>query len=299
MRRGGAFTADYCDADPGLLRAAKYHGEAAGRSCPVCRRPDLVEVTWVYGAQLGPLSGSARAQAQLPVMAHEHGRFTVYVVEVCRHCAWNHMVISFALGDGQPRMPGPRGGRWRADHARLRIGWSCHPECRARAPRGQRAGRGAGRAHRRPAGACVEVAAISALKTFDPPVGAVTGCEVLGFSRLGKHLVLELVDPQGEPLYVVIHLSRAGWARWREDPPAAPAPFGRRGGGRGAGSALALRIVFGAGDAGGPAGEPPGTPVAPWTSPRRAPRSAWRCMWCAIPATCRRCPGWARIPSRT
>ena len=90
----------------------------------------------------------------------------------------------------------------------------------------------------------IEVAAISALKTFDPPVSAVAGCEVLGFSRLGKHLVLELVDPQGEPLYVVIHLSRAGWARWRDDPPAAPAPFGRRGGGRGAGSALALRIVL-------------------------------------------------------
>jgi hypothetical protein len=105
MRRGGAFNSDYCDADPGLLRAAKYHGEATDRRCPVCRRAELVEVTWVYGAQLGPLSGSARAQAQLPGMAHEHGRFTVYVVEVCRHCAWNHMVLSFALGDGQPRTP--------------------------------------------------------------------------------------------------------------------------------------------------------------------------------------------------
>jgi len=107
----------------------------------------------------------------------------------------------------------------------------------------------------------VEVAAISALKTFDPPVSAVAGCDVLGFSRRGKHLVLELVDPEGEPLYVVIHLSRAGWARWRDDPPAAPAPFGRRGGGRGAGSALAVRLVFATtGDAGG--GEAtPGTPV--------------------------------------
>ncbi len=107
-----------------------------------------------------------------------------------------------------------------------------------------------------------EVAAISALKTFDPPVSAVAGCDVLGVSRLGKHLVLELVDPEGEPLYVVIHLSRAGWARWRDDPPAAPAPFGRRGGGRGAGSALAVRIVFAAGEAGGPDGQPPGTPLA-------------------------------------
>jgi len=110
MRRGGAFNSDYCDADPGLLRAAKHHGEAADRSCPVCRRSDLVEVTWVYGAQLGALSGSARAQAQLTGMAHEHGRFRVYIVEVCRHCSWNHLVIAFTLGDGRPRT----GGRGRA-----------------------------------------------------------------------------------------------------------------------------------------------------------------------------------------
>ena len=103
MRRGGAFNSDYCDADPNLLRAAKYHGEVAGRDCPVCRRPDLLEVTWVFGAQLGALSGSARAQAQLAGMAHEHGRFRVHVVEVCRHCAWNHLVVSYNLGDGKPR----------------------------------------------------------------------------------------------------------------------------------------------------------------------------------------------------
>jgi len=106
MRRGGAFNSDYCDADPGLLRAAKYHGQPADRSCPVCRRPDLVEVTWVFGAQLGALSGSARAQAQLTEMSHEHGSFRVHVVEVCRHCAWNHLVISYSLGDGRPRRPG-------------------------------------------------------------------------------------------------------------------------------------------------------------------------------------------------
>lgn len=108
----------------------------------------------------------------------------------------------------------------------------------------------------------MDVAAISALKTFDPPVTAAVGCVVLGFSRRGKHLVLDLVDPHGEPLHVVVHLSRAGWARWRTDPPATPAPLGARRGGRGAGSALALRIVFAAGPDGGPAGQPPGAPTA-------------------------------------
>jgi len=106
-----------------------------------------------------------------------------------------------------------------------------------------------------------EVAAINALKTFDPPVTAAAGAQVLGCRRLGKHLVLDLVDAHGEFLHVVIHLARAGWARWRDDVPAAPAPLGRRGGGRGAGSALALRIVFVAGDDGGPDGQEPGTAV--------------------------------------
>jgi len=90
----------------------------------------------------------------------------------------------------------------------------------------------------------VEVAAISALKTFDPPVGAAAGCEVLGLSRLGKHLILDLVDPDGEPLHLVIHLARGGWARWRDDPPRAPAPLGGRGGGRAVGAALALRVLL-------------------------------------------------------
>ena len=107
----------------------------------------------------------------------------------------------------------------------------------------------------------IEVAAISALKTFDPPVGAAVGCVVLGFTRIGKHLVLELVDADGEPLYIVVHLARAGWARWREDPPSTPAPLGRRGGGRGAGAALALRIVFATPSSGGPDTRAPGTAV--------------------------------------
>jgi formamidopyrimidine-DNA glycosylase len=90
----------------------------------------------------------------------------------------------------------------------------------------------------------VDVAAINALKTVDPPVTAVVGCQVLGFGRRGKHLIVDLVDPQGEPLHLVVHLARGGWVRWRDDPPRTPAPLGGRGGGRGWGSALALRLVL-------------------------------------------------------
>lgn len=110
MRRS-ALSSDHQDADPGLLRAAKHHGEPAGRDCPACRRPELVEVIWVYGAQLGALSGSARSSVQLPGMADEYGRFRVYVVEVCPRCAWNHLVISYTLGHGRAHTPGRRGAR--------------------------------------------------------------------------------------------------------------------------------------------------------------------------------------------
>lgn len=101
--RRGILSFDHCDADPGLLRAGKYHGEPTGHDCPVCRREELVEVSWVFGAQLGALNGSARSRGQLAAMAFEYGSFRVHVVELCRRCSWNHLVMSFTLGDGHPR----------------------------------------------------------------------------------------------------------------------------------------------------------------------------------------------------
>ena len=38
-------------------------------------------------------------------MAYEHGQFRVYVVEVCTGCGWNHLTLSYVLGDGVPRRP--------------------------------------------------------------------------------------------------------------------------------------------------------------------------------------------------
>ncbi len=104
---GGGLRSDACDADPYLLRAAKHHGEPSTRRCPVCRKEDLTLVTYTYGDQLGPFSGRVRATADLPAMARAHGEFRVYVVEVCQRCSWNHLVLSYVLGDGVVR-PAPR-----------------------------------------------------------------------------------------------------------------------------------------------------------------------------------------------
>lgn len=109
---GGATTPeDACDAHPYLRRAARFHGEPTGRECPVCRRELLVEVSYVYGEQLGRYEGRVKSRRELAEMAHEHGEFRVYVVEVGLGCGWNHLVQSFVLGDGVDRRARGQGRR--------------------------------------------------------------------------------------------------------------------------------------------------------------------------------------------
>jgi formamidopyrimidine-DNA glycosylase len=83
----------------------------------------------------------------------------------------------------------------------------------------------------------LEVGAISALKTFDPPPQAAVGRVVSGAARHGKFLDLAL----GEDLHLVAHLARAGWLHYRDS--FAPAPLKP---GRGP-VALRLRLDDGSG----------------------------------------------------
>lgn len=64
----------------------------------------------------------------------------------------------------------------------------------------------------------VDLAAFSALKTFDPPLSALHGTMVDGVTRHGKFL-----DIEASGLHLVLHLARAGWVRWRDEVPALPA----------------------------------------------------------------------------
>lgn len=105
LRSGGATTTDVCDADPYLLRAAKFHGEPTGRPCPVCAKQPLDALNYVFGDELGQYSGRIKASGELGQMAREHGEFRVYIVEVCQGCGWNHLVTSYVLGDGVARRP--------------------------------------------------------------------------------------------------------------------------------------------------------------------------------------------------
>ncbi len=73
-------------------------------------------------------------------------------------------------------------------------------------------GRLAGRAFTK-----VHLAQFSALKTFDPPLGALEGVLVDSVTRHGKFLDIDLSGT-----HLVMHLARAGWVRWRDEVPATP-----------------------------------------------------------------------------
>ena len=64
----------------------------------------------------------------------------------------------------------------------------------------------------------IDLAAFSALKTFDPPLHALHGTLVDAVTRHGKFL-----DIDASGVHLCIHLARAGWIRWREEVPALPA----------------------------------------------------------------------------
>jgi formamidopyrimidine-DNA glycosylase len=65
-----------------------------------------------------------------------------------------------------------------------------------------------------------DAAAFSAVKTFDPPLSALSGATITGVGRHGKFLDIDV-----DGLHLVIHLARAGWLQWRASlPPAPPRP---------------------------------------------------------------------------
>ena len=86
----------------------------------------------------------------------------------------------------------------------------------------------------------IDVAALSVLKTFDPPINVLHGQTVTDANRWGKYLGMQAGD-----LHLITHLSRAGWLRWSDKLAAAPLKPGK--------GPIALRVHL------GKAGEAPGS----------------------------------------
>ena len=80
----------------------------------------------------------------------------------------------------------------------------------------------------------IDVASLSACKTFDPPVDALHGRTVDAAHRWGKYLGIQAGD-----LFLITHLSRAGWLRWSESLTPAPLKPGK--------GPIALRVHLGEG----------------------------------------------------
>ena len=103
----------------------------------------------------------------------------------------------------------------------------------------------------------VDVAALTVLKTFDPPVTALVGRAVTGANRYGKHLDLDC-----DGLHLMVHLSRAGWLRWSDSLSATPPKPGN--------GPLALRVHC---------GTPPGAPGFDLTEAGTQKRLAVWVVW--------------------
>jgi len=102
---GRVGTYEVCDASPYLLSAARFHGDATEERCPVCRRENLTHVNYIYGDELKQSAGQARSSVELPALARSFREIQVYVVEVCRGCAWNHLVEQFVMGRSTVEAP--------------------------------------------------------------------------------------------------------------------------------------------------------------------------------------------------
>ena len=77
----------------------------------------------------------------------------------------------------------------------------------------------------------VDVAAISVLKTYDPPPSALAGLTVTAVTRHGKWVDLDV-----DGLHLVFHLAKAGWLRWSDALPHRPVRPGK--------SPIALRVAL-------------------------------------------------------
>lgn len=78
----------------------------------------------------------------------------------------------------------------------------------------------------------VDLANFSALKTYDPPLSALSGGMVDAVRRHGKFLDFDISGT-----HLVVHLALAGWIRWKDEVPSLPAKPNSK-------SPLAARIVL-------------------------------------------------------
>ena len=97
VERGTKAQHEVCDAQPELRRVAHHHSSPISEDCPICGGDDLVAVTFAFGQGL-PKSGRCVADRFEYDRLRGRGKpATIYLMEVCRQCWWNHLRESFEV----------------------------------------------------------------------------------------------------------------------------------------------------------------------------------------------------------
>lgn len=97
-RNGKVEASELCDAQRELRRNAKYCGRPIDAPCPICEKPCLVEVTYVFGPRLPAHGRCITTEKELHRINARKQTSKSYVVEVCHECGWNHLLSSHTLG---------------------------------------------------------------------------------------------------------------------------------------------------------------------------------------------------------
>jgi len=92
FRRGIVSQDSVCDAHPELLRVARNFGRPTSVKCPICANDQLVTVTYLFGPRLPTHGKFIVTRAELQQFVNRSERYTGYLVEVCRSCAWHHLL---------------------------------------------------------------------------------------------------------------------------------------------------------------------------------------------------------------
>lgn len=88
---------EVCDSHPELVRAAREIGTPTTDECPICEKANLVTVRYVFGPRLPAHGRCVATEGEWERLLQRKGNFTVYEVEACPSCAFNHLRRSFPL----------------------------------------------------------------------------------------------------------------------------------------------------------------------------------------------------------
>jgi hypothetical protein len=98
VRRGRLRADQVCDAHPELLRAARNVGTEASIACPICSKPNLRLVTYVFGSRLPAHGRCVSSRAEMAALDARADDLTAYVVEACIDCRWHHLLRVIPVG---------------------------------------------------------------------------------------------------------------------------------------------------------------------------------------------------------